>query len=174
MISFSVFQIYSIFVVGNFLSGEACIKNTGEYVVRGGSLAGILEDQDKVELLFGYYECNNVKVGDLVAYQFANRSTPLIKKVYGVGGDRFLLKEENNAWHIIVNGDVIKNSQNIPFVLNDSSKNILALYVDGYHGIIPHDAYLILGNVPEGSIDSTYFGLAGKQDIIAKVVVRKR
>jgi type IV secretory pathway protease TraF len=46
---------------------------------------------------------------------------------------------------------------------------MLSLYEKDYKGVIPKNAYLLLGNRISGSVDSTTFGLVEKSDIIAKV-----
>ena len=74
-----------------------------------------------------------------------------------------------NGWQILVNGKVLKNSEGKAYLLNEQRKKILSLYEKDYNGVIPENAYLVLGNLPEGSMDSTRFGLIGKSSIIAKV-----
>jgi hypothetical protein len=56
--------------------------------------------------------------------------------------------------------------------LDDQGYRLLSLYEKDYKGIIPEDAYLILGNLPQGSLDSSHFGLVGKKDILGKVSVK--
>ena len=51
---------------------------------------------------------------------------------------------------------------------------MLALYIKNYKGIIPARSYLILGNLPEGSVDSTRFGLIDQSALIGKVVPVRR
>ena len=46
---------------------------------------------------------------------------------------------------------------------------MLSLYERDYQGKIPEDAYLVLGDNINGSLDSRNFGLIGKQDILGKV-----
>jgi type IV secretory pathway protease TraF len=48
---------------------------------------------------------------------------------------------------------------------------MLSLYERDYKGIIPENAYLLLGNNISNSIDSTVFGLVDKSGIIAKVEI---
>jgi len=45
---------------------------------------------------------------------------------------------------------------------------MLKLYEDDYHGIIPPNTYLLLGDQVNGSIDAGAFGLVDKSDIIGK------
>jgi type IV secretory pathway protease TraF len=66
----------------------------------------------------------------------------------------------------------LKNSQNQPYILDERGYRVLSLYEKDYKGIIPEDAYLILGNLPQGSLDSSHFGLVGKKDILGKVRVK--
>lgn len=47
---------------------------------------------------------------------------------------------------------------------------LLQLYENSFKGIIPENTYIILGNQPEGTLDSTRFGLVDKSGIIGKVV----
>lgn len=46
---------------------------------------------------------------------------------------------------------------------------MLELYARSYP-VIPQDAYMILGNQIEGTLDSSRFGLVAKQDIVGKVL----
>jgi len=64
----------------------------------------------------------------------------------------------------------LKNSNNQDYCLSEQSHKMLALYENDYKGVIPGDSYLILGNLPEGSLDSSRFGLISKLDISGKVV----
>jgi type IV secretory pathway protease TraF len=45
---------------------------------------------------------------------------------------------------------------------------MLSLYEKDYKGIIPQNTYLILGDQPSGSVDSSVFGLVDKSDILGK------
>jgi type IV secretory pathway protease TraF len=48
---------------------------------------------------------------------------------------------------------------------------MLSLYEKDYKGVIPENAYLLLGNLIFGSLDSTHFGLIDKSGIVAKVEI---
>jgi len=48
---------------------------------------------------------------------------------------------------------------------------MLSLYERDYKGVIPENAYLLLGNRASGSVDSTTFGLVDKSGIVAKVEI---
>ncbi len=105
----------------------------------------------------------------MIIYSYAGNPDPIIKIVKGLPGDKFLLQKTGNGWNIIINDETIKNSQNQPYALDASGYRMLSLYERDYKGIIPADAYLLLGNLASGSLDSSRFGLVGKQDILGKV-----
>ena len=48
---------------------------------------------------------------------------------------------------------------------------MISLYIKDYKGIIPPDTYLILGDNPFGTYDSTRFGLIDKSNIVGKVLL---
>lgn len=137
--------------------------------VRGHSLAGLLGDGETVEILFGYFGCHPVGREDVVAYAYAGNPAPIIKVVKGLPGDSFGLEQSTGGWRILVNGSVVTNSRKEPYLLDANSHRMLALYERDYHGRIPRDAYLILGNLATGSLDSSRFGLVGKRDLLGKV-----
>lgn len=141
--------------------------------VSGTSLSGIVEPGAKVELARGYYKCRLVLREDIVAYDFAGNPNPIIKIVKAIPGDSFHLEKDakSGGWLIYVNGAALRNSEGKEYLLNDQTRKMLSLYEADYRGLIPLDAYLILGNRPEGTTDSTRFGLIGKGDVIGKILI---
>lgn len=146
----------------------ACPTEDKEFTVKGDSLSGVIENGASVTLLGGYYACNEIMRGDIVVYNFSGSGDPLIKVVRGIPGDKFAIANGN----IVLNGQVLKTSKDEPYVLSSRAINMLNLYIKDYKGVIPNEAYLILGNVASGSLDSTSFGLVGKSDISGKVTVK--
>ncbi len=132
-------------------------------------MQGLIEDGQTVKILFGYYNCHKIKKGDVVVYDFAGDKAPIIKIVKGVEGDRLRLKEANGGWHILINDEIIKNSKGENYLIDQSGYRMLSLYERDYKGKIPKNAYLLLGNLTGGSLDSTRFGLVDKSDILGKV-----
>ena len=143
---------------------------TEEDIVNGTSLSGLIENGAKILVYYGYYDCNEVERGDTVIYGYAGNKEPLIKIVRAVPGDRFELKKSGNGWNILINGKVLENSEGLDYNVNDSAYRMLHLYESDYQGVIPGNAYLLLGNLVSGTLDSTHFGLAGKSDILGKAV----
>ena len=142
--------------------------------VRGSSLVPLVQDGQALKILFGYYACHEVSRGDLVIYRYGGRQEPIIKIVKGVEGDDFLLEKEEGGlgWNMLINNTIVKNSQGSPYIVSDKGYKILSLYIRDYKGVIPQNGYLILGDLPNGSLDSTTFGFIDKSDILGKVVTK--
>ena len=157
----------------NQKTGSAsCAIHSAIKTVRGGSLDPLFHDGDQVEALVGYYTCHPVERGDTVIISWAGHDTPIIKLVRGVPGDTFRMKEdtERHVWSVIVNDEVLTNSEGRPYEIPDEHAKLLRLYAEDPSGIIPSGAYLVLGNMPAGSLDGTRFGLVGKDEFIAQAV----
>ena len=63
----------------------------------------------------------------------------------------------------------MKNSEGIPYLVSGKKYEMLALYEPGYavNGV-NENTYLILGEIPSGTVDSTRFGFISGSEIIAK------
>jgi len=146
-----------------------CITKIEEKTVRGTSLTGLIENGQTVKILYGYYNCNEIKRNDIVIYNYTGNKNPLIKIIKALPGDKFSLEKTQAGWNILINNEIAKNSNNQYYVLSESGYKMLSLYEKDYKGIIPQNTYLILGNLADGSLDSTKFGLVDKSDIIGKV-----
>ncbi|KKU19698.1 MAG: hypothetical protein UX29_C0001G0081 [Parcubacteria group bacterium GW2011_GWA2_46_10] len=157
-------------VIGN----QDCVTGVEERIVRGSSLTGLVEDGETVQIYFGYYKCNEVQREDIVIYNYAGDTNPIIKVVKGIAGDKFDLEETaGDGWHILINGGVLKNSEGQPYLIDGKGFKMLSLYSKDYDHVIPDNAYLIMGNQVNGSTDSTRFGLVHKDDFLGMVLLRK-
>jgi len=143
-----------------------------EKIVRGSSLSPLMESGETIKAYFGYYKYHAISREDIVLVQFAGNKDPLIKIVKGLPEDKFSLQkiDDDKGWHILLNNEILKNSQNVSYMVSGKRYDMLNLYARDNKGIIPEGAYLILGNMPSGSLDSTRFGFIGKSSIIAKVI----
>lgn len=179
-LSFVLLGIFVGLVINNIKSKSASINNIGLKLtsecpitveiktIRGNSLEPLIESGSQIKVLFGYYNCNEVKRDDLIIYSYAGDENPLIKIVKGLPNDRFGLQKTEGGWHILINGKILKNSENQPYLLDERGYKMLSLYEKDYKGVIPENAYLILGNSAGGTLDSTHFGLVDKSDILGK------
>ena len=146
-----------------------CVSEERPVILRGNSLSGFLEPGAELKILVDYYKCHELGREDVIAYNYAGDNVPIVKIVKAIKGDTFHLKQSGNCWNILINGEITKNSQNLPYCISENGYKMLSLYENDYKNIIPKDAYLILGNLTGGSLDSTQFGLIGKTDILSKV-----
>jgi len=145
-----------------------CVTSIEERTVEGISLQGIIEPEEKVTVYFDYYKCHEPERGDIVLIDYAGNKNPIIKIVKGVSGDSFSLKETSGGWNILINNEVIRNSQGKEYVISQNGYKMLSLYANDYQNKIPEGAFLVMGNLVNGSIDSTVFGLISQDDIIGK------
>ena len=145
---------------------------TETVIVRGTSLSPLIRPGEEVTILRGYYGDHPVQRGDIVLVNYSGNEAPLIKIVKGLPQDSFALQKCDNGagWHILINNKILNNSENKAYVNYDKRHKMLSLYIKDFNGVIPENAYLVLGNVPAGTLDSTRFGLIDKSAIIAKVM----
>ena len=120
-----------------------------------------------IEVLQGPAEClGTLKHGDVVLFHSDSSRIPLIKAIRGLPGDRF----EISNGKIIINGAPATNSAGEPYQLSPVRAAMIALYVHDDHGIIPPDSFLVMGENPAGTLDSTRFGLVTRQEILGKLL----
>jgi len=153
------------------LETNDCLIKTEELIVRGSSLDPLIKSDQTIKALFGYYDCHKVERGDIVLFDYAGNKNSVIKIVKGISGDKFELRKSDSSWNIIINNQFVKNSQGKLYLISGNAYKMLSLYEKDYKGIIPEDAYLLLGDRISGSVDSTTFGLIDKSGIIAKVEI---
>jgi signal peptidase I len=138
-------------------------------IVRGNSLAPLIDSGQEVEVLFGYYDCYPVCKEEVSLLKYAGNETYLIKIIKGLPGDEFKLVKNNRRWNLYINGSILKNSEGKEYFLSERDHQMLSLYERDYNNKIPKNVYLVLGNKETGSLDSTRFGLIDKSNIVAKV-----
>ena len=120
-----------------------------------------------IEVQQGPAEClGTLKHGDVVLFHSDSSRIPLIKAIRGLPGDRFAVSNGN----IFINGAPATNSAGEPYQLSPPRAAMIALYVHDDHGIIPPDSFLVMGENPAGSIDSTRFGLVTRQAILGRLI----
>jgi len=159
----------SSWLVAEDLAGYA-VSRIEERVVRGNSLSPLVEPGTTVKVIFGYYQDKQIQRGDIIAYNHPGHSSPLAKIVRGVPGDKFELRQVENGYNVVMlNGEVLKNSSGQKYEFTGNKQKMLSLYEKDYHGVIPENTYLLLGDLPGGSLDSTRFGLVDKSGIIGKI-----
>ncbi len=134
--------------------------------VRGVSMSPLLEPEQDVLMLEGYYDCHPPVVNDVVILKPSYRETPLIKVVKAVSGDELALEKIiDDTYQIVVNGLPIVNSAGDYYLLPENQAKLLSLYI----GVIPEKACLVLGDNTKDSYDSADFGLISTDILQGKV-----
>ncbi len=155
---------------GDFKSGKivetdkTCPVSETMHEVRGQSLVGVVEEGTTILIEEGYYKCHKAKKNEIVAYRYAGNPNLIIKIIKGVPGDSLKINPEGQ---IVVNNEILATTMNEPYITRVDPPSALKLY----EGAIPEDAYLILGNIPSGGVDSTRFGLVHISDVVGKVKI---
>lgn len=137
-------------------AGTGC-STPQQLVVRGDSMAPLINDSQTVTVQRGYYDCHQVQPGDVVTINWSGSDAPLLKQVRAVPGDGLGL----DGCHLVRDGQTLRTVTGEPYCFHRGEIDMLGLYT-GEH----IDGYLVLGQQPGGSTDSSEFGLVGK-DMIA-------
>jgi len=141
------------------------------YTVRGNSLSGIIDNGEEIIIYWGYYDKYPIERGDVVAYQHAGNKAPIIKKVYATPGDDFaIVDDDDGQYRLLINGELARTSLGEPYRFNEKRGGLLAQYEKDYGGVVPDGAVIILGNLSNGTMDSSMFGLASMKNILGKAV----
>ena len=138
--------------------------------IRGHSMEPVFAPEQEISAIYGYYACHKVERGDIVLAQVSNNENPIVKSVKMIPGDKFHVeKNGEERWNIIVNGEILKNSEGSAYRLDEKKALLLESYEKQYGGLVPEGKYYIMGNNPAGSADSTRFGFISHSQILAKV-----
>jgi len=163
-----------LFLILIWMSPSGCRVQKSQAVVQGESLRGELDPGDRVIVENGYFTCHQPKRGELAAFHYPRITSPIVKAIRGVPGDKIDLRLiGTDTYELLVNDQVLKTAQGEVYRFSDKRARMLGLYVRDYKGVIPADAYLLLGDVPTGSLDSSATGLFGRGALVARVQLRR-
>ncbi len=141
-----------------------------EFTVSGGSMLPVLEDGQTIRIETDAYDSVPISRGDIVLIEQPGGSGYLVKFVKAIPGDSLALSgQPNGESQVLVNGEVLTNSEGAPYLLPENRTRMLNLYIKDY-GAVPEGAYLVLGNRTNGSDDSTVFGLIDANRIKGRVL----
>lgn len=142
-----------------------CVTNKIEKEVRGNSMEPLIVVGETFVLLEGYYNCNEVVRGDVIAYDYRGNDNPLIKRVLVMANDGLEFKGNT----LLVNNEILKNSNNQVYVFPEKQKKFISLYIKNEK--LVEEAYLIFGDNVNDSLDSRKFGAVSDKDFVGKFVV---
>lgn len=128
--------------------------------VTGTSMNGLLWEGQQIEILG--LGCGKPGRYDYVVFREQDKTTPIIKQLWGLPGDQLEILPDGK---FEINGVQAKTPFGRPYTLLGSAKTRLTALV----GII--DGYLVLGH--PGSIDSAKVGLIREGSLLGYVLAEK-
>ena len=162
-----VYAMFILIIVMHLSPAHAgeCVQRP--ITIRGTSMTPHIKDGAVVTVKQGKAQCIfPVAHGEVVLFQSDSMNIPLIKAVRGMPGDIFAVCDGN----IIINGTVLTNSEGVAYQLSPARAAMIELYVHDFHGVIPSDLFLVMGENPAGTTDSSRFGLVPRANIIGKII----
>lgn len=156
---------FSLFLFQTSIVYAVCIPKIEQVIVNGSSMSPLFTHKQNLNLDLTYYSCHPIKQGDIIVFEIPGRANRIVKKVFGVPKDSF----EYKNLRILINGKIIKNSQNTEYKIDSK---MLKLFADSYP-FIPQDSYFVLGDSPSGSFDGSKMGFIDRKQILGKIISAK-
>lgn len=139
-------------------------------IVRWNSMEPIFHNGESLLVDRSAYTRYSPRRSERVIISFAGHPFPIVKTISGVPGDTFSLTvDENRNSTLVINDMIAKNSLWNAYILSTHESALWESYAREMHGIIPPDSYIILWEVPTGSLDSRRFWFIRGEDILWKV-----
>ena len=108
---FLLILIFSGCFVNNINNEKKICYSNQSFIVNGNSMSPLILDKQEVIVLMYYYNCNEVKRGDVVILNQSGNDNLIIKQIKAIPNDTFEYKNKL----IYINGIELKNSQNISY-----------------------------------------------------------
>ncbi len=150
-----------------------CVNHQVEIPLNDPLMAGILTQDQYLEVLFGYYKCNPVQRQELVYYRMSPPLDPVIRRVHGIPGDRFEVLDAGTArtYNLKINGELVKTQNQIFFFTSDDLPPLKTFEI-ARQGVLGLNEFIVFAEVPPGGSDSTALGIVKLTAFEGKVVVR--
>ncbi|MBX9766838.1 MAG: hypothetical protein K2X47_06165 [Bdellovibrionales bacterium] len=142
-----------------------------KYRMVDGSMAGIIEKDEQVDVVINYFACNPILKDQLVLYRFSGAVDPVLRRVVAVEGDTFKVQKDtkHKAWNLLVNGKIVKSQNGEPHYFGFDQPPTLSLYEAPRKGKLQKDETLVFTSNPPSEKDSGTFGLTSKTDMVGLV-----
>lgn len=169
---------YSTAIIGTFVglllgllatsgAAEPLPCETRSVVVQGSSMSPRIRDGETIAVVSGGAHCAEpITRGEVVVLMTNSNKLPLIKALRGMPGDLLAVKDGK----IMINGLAAMNTEGVVYRLPKARAAMIELYAHDYKGAIPPDTFLVMGENPAGSSDSSAFGLVAREHIIGKII----
>ena len=148
-------------------SSDTLPCKTRNVTVQGTSMAPRIADGETITVVSGGAACAEpLARGDVLVIRTDSHPLPLIKALRGLPGDTLAVR----GGSVYVNDTLLHNTEGAAYQLSAGRAAMIELYAHDFGGIIPLDTFLVLGENPAGTTDSTCFGLLPRAAIIGRVI----
>ena len=127
-------------------------------IIRGASMAPCLQNGQKVEVRYKDFE---ISKDSIVVFKHKNKT--ITKRVVALPNDKFSIMKKDKCYQLKINNKVQKTLSEKNYCFE---RKMISYLSEAYKNKIPKLSYLVLGEVPSGSEDSSLFGLIEKKQII--------
>ncbi|MDD4358250.1 MAG: signal peptidase I [Candidatus Pacebacteria bacterium] len=152
---------------GNVIIDKSCFEKKTR-TVDGTSMSPFIKNGETVTTYENYYDCNEIKKGDIIIFNFKTREGDYIKKVMAMEGDTL----EFEDGFIKINGEFAVNSLGEKHRINQPQQKMLSIPLED--NVISKNSYLVLGdNTDPSTFDSRKFSFISNQQIVGRVIINK-
>ena len=158
----------NIFTSSNLIyPSYSCVKVDGEslkWLVRSWEYLWIGDYSQKFPVTKG-----SLRAWDLIVFKYSGESSKLfVKSIFGIPGNILTTVDSGTGFILTLNSKQVNLANDTPLVYPSYKRAIF----DMYQWILSANSYLVLGNNPDESYDSSRFGLISGEQIIGKVIDR--
>jgi hypothetical protein len=130
----------------------------------------IKEVSGKPNIYLNYYDCNKISRGELVYYEYSKGLEPIVRKVWGLPGDKFnIISAGENRWNIEINGGKVK-ADNGDYWFEFKGLPPLKGYVDLGQVVLEEREYLLFSETSPGDKDSSSLGIVMRGNILGRYI----
>lgn len=171
-ISWVLYSSYFLKEKINTMGQIGCVTSQKMITMSDADLSGLVERGEVLKVLIGYYNCNEIHLGDMVYFRISPPIEPVVKIVYGRPGDHFEVIETDieAEWNISINDSLVMAGDK-PYFIRSRHTPPLKTYQISRNGILGPDEYIILSNVPPGISDSSNLGIVKKKAFEGRVFI---
>lgn len=132
----------------------------------GNSLAGLIDPGAPLRVF--PVEClDRLHREDLVVAKHVEHPVPLVKRLMGLAGDTLSLDEKGR---LHINGEVATTTKGTAYRFEGERRELLTSAIAEAGEVVPEERYLLLGNTPGGTADSSRYGFAPREAIIGRAL----
>lgn len=159
------------------LSGEepaekiSCDTEVIKVKMRDNYLRGVARRGEELEVKKGFYNCNGFLKGDLAWVKSPSDSTPVVRYIRAIPGDRIEVVEnkERRRWNIKINGEYLKYRSELYFFGRTEDKPAIRGRNDSLNFELGDEEILLFSEIPPGLHDSGEWGVFPASKLLGKV-----